>query len=217
MQSIDLTLSLPESMQLPVPESVSAQVVREELLSWSVHEQSERVWFLSLVVGDRDTIRTAVKDIETVHRSEFTAIDHETFYVYAEMSVRDADRVLWSVVERPRTVIVPPVVYTDTGTVQLTVLGVEAALGRIVEHVPSEITVSVERVGEHRHTNGSLAGRLTHRQLEAVTVARARGYYEVPREGTLEEVADALGCSESSASRLLRDAERHLVNAAIGH
>ncbi len=217
MQSIDLTLRLPESMQLPVPESVSAAVVREELLSWSVHEQSERVWFLSLVVGDRDAIRVAVEDIEAVRRSEFASIDHETFYVYAEMSVRDADRVLWTAIEQPETVIVPPVVYTDTGTVQLTVLGEQAALGRIVEHVPSEIAVSVERVGEHRHTNGSLAGRLTHRQLEAVTVARARGYYEVPRDGTLAEVADALDCSESAASTLLRNAERHLVNATLGH
>lgn len=203
-------------MQLPVPEAVSTKVVREELLSWSVHEESELVWFLARVVGDRAAIRGAVANIETVRRSEFTSIDHETFYVYAEMSIRESDRALWTAVERPGTVIVPPIVYTDTGTMQLTVLGEQAALSRTVEHVPSEITVTVERVSEHRYTNESLAGRLTHRQLEAMTVAHTRGYYAVPREGTLSEVAVALDCSESAASTLLRNAERHLVNAALG-
>lgn len=216
MQSIDLTLSLPESMQLPVPNAVSATVVREELLSWHVEDSAGQLWFLARVVGNREPIQAAVAQLDVVHSFEFTAIDHETFYVYAEMAVRAVDNALWPAIERPGTVIVPPIVYTDTGTVQLTVLGEDTALGGVVEHVPNEITVSVERVSEHNHTNGSLAGRLTHRQLEAITVARARGYYEVPRTGTLNEVADALDCSESTASTLLRNAERALVNAALG-
>lgn len=73
------------------------------------------------------------------------------------------------------------------------------------------------RVGEHRHASESLAGRLTHRQFEALTVARDLGYYEVPRETALRDVASPLGCSESAASTLLRNGERALVNAALGH
>lgn len=203
-------------MQLSVPDAVSVGVVREELLSWHVDETAERMWMLARVVGDRETIQEVVAQLAVVHRSAFTPIDHDTFYMYAEMTVRAADSGLLTAVEQPQTVIVPPIVYTDTGTVQLTVLGEDTALSRVHKRLPSEITVSVERVGEHRHPNGSLADRLTHRQLEAVTVARAHGYYEVPRAATLTEVANTLNCSESAASALLRNAERHLVNAVLG-
>ncbi len=203
-------------MQLSVSDAVSEVAVREELLSWHISESSDRMWVLARVVGDRTAITEAVTRLTVVHRSSFMAIDHETFYVYAEMAVREADRALWAAVERPGTVIVPPIVYTDTGIVQLTVLGEDTVLRRIVEHLPNEIVVSVDRVSEHRHADRSLADRLTPRQLEAVTIAHDRGYYDVPRTASLEAVADALDCSESAASGLLRRAERALVSTALG-
>lgn len=203
-------------MQLPVPDEVSDEVVREELISWRT-EESGRVCFLSLIVGDQNTIRETVCGLDAVHRVEFMMIDRETFYVYAEMTATAASSRLWTAFEQPKTVIVPPVVYTDTDTMQLTVIGENAALSRTVEQLPNEIAVSIERISEHRHRNSSIAGRLTHRQLEAVTAAHDCGYYEVPREGTLTEVAKALECSESTASTLLRNAQRALVDAALGH
>lgn len=217
MRSIDLVLGLPESMQLPVPASVStAAVVREELLSWQIHEETDVVCFLSLVIGEIDPIQTAVNDLDVVHRSDFTVVDDDTFYIYAEMDVRAVDRRLWSAIDR-RAILVPPIVYTDAGTLQLTILGDEGALSQTMNRVPDEITVNVTRVGEHRHSLASLAGRLTHRQFEALTVARDLGYYEVPRKTALSDVASELDCSESAASTLLRKGERTLVNAALGN
>lgn len=100
------------------------------------------------------------------------------------------------------------------GSVQLTILGEPDALRGVVDGFPE--FVDVERVGEPRGIGGSLAGRLTARQLEALSVAWELGYYEVPREGSLAEVADSLGCSESAASTLLRKAEHGLVDATLG-
>lgn len=45
---------------------------------------------------------------------------------------------------------------------------------------------------------------LTDRQREYLTVAHHRGYFEVPRECTLAELADALGVDKSSASETIR-------------
>jgi predicted DNA binding protein len=45
---------------------------------------------------------------------------------------------------------------------------------------------------------------LTDRQRECLTVAHRRGYFDVPRECTLAELADALGVDKSSASETLR-------------
>jgi predicted DNA binding protein len=48
---------------------------------------------------------------------------------------------------------------------------------------------------------------LTDRQREAVRAAVEAGYYAVPREASLADVAEAIGCAESTASEHLRRAE----------
>lgn len=45
---------------------------------------------------------------------------------------------------------------------------------------------------------------LTDRQRECLTLAHRRGYFAVPRECTLAEVADALGVDKSTASETIR-------------
>jgi predicted DNA binding protein len=217
MQSVDLTVRLPDSMRLPIPEHVDRDAVdREELLSWQLHEEEGIVCFLSLVAGDLESCRAVVDDLDVVHRYDFTPVDSDTFYVYAEMDVRRADRALLSAFNDRGLVLVPPVTYTNAATIHVTVLGTQDALGRVVDGYPDEVRVDIERVGEHCHLSGSLAGRLTRRQFEAIDVARDLGYYAVPREATLAEVATALDCSESAASTLIRKAEHALVDSALG-
>jgi len=52
---------------------------------------------------------------------------------------------------------------------------------------------------------------LTERQQECLTVAQRLGYFEVPRECTLEELADALGVDKSSVSETIRRATARIV------
>ena len=216
MQSVNLTISLPESMQLSVPEYVDLDaVVREEMLSWQVRPDEEAVYFLSLLTGDLAACRATVEAIDAIRRVEFEPIDEDTFYAYAAMDLRSADAGLMATFDEPGLVLVPPVVYPNGETVQVTVLGEEAALSGLLDGFPNEVDVTVDRVGDHARLGGSLAGRLTSRQFEALGVARNLGYYEVPRQGSLADVADELDVSESAASSLLRKAERALVDAAL--
>jgi predicted DNA binding protein len=53
----------------------------------------------------------------------------------------------------------------------------------------------------HEERGGDL---LTDRQRECLTVAWRLGYFEVPRECTLVEVADALGVDKSTVSETVR-------------
>ena len=56
---------------------------------------------------------------------------------------------------------------------------------------------------------------MTDRQLEAVATAVEIGYYAVPREAGLADVAAALGCAESTASNLLRKAEASVMGRLV--
>lgn len=216
MKSLDVTLRLPPSMRLPIPEeaSVDDAVEREEMVAWHARADGT-VSFLSVVTGDLDVVRDTVDAIDPVRSVEFERVDDDTFYVYAVMEATPADVALWETFEDHHIVIVPPVVYLDVAIVRLTVLGDPADLRAVLAEFPDDVGVDVDRLSEHRHLAGSLVGRLTRRQFEAVRVARELGYYEVPREGSLAEVAAALDCSESAASTLLRKGQRALVDAAF--
>lgn len=221
MRSADLTLRLPASMQLPVPDlTATGTIYREEVLSWELDDERDRIRFLSVVTGDLEAVEGAVEAIETstsiaVYRSDLTPIDADRFYAYVELSLRESDLALFEPFDRSGMVIVPPIVYTGEETVRFTALGEPDALAGLLESLPPAVGVDVERVSDHRRRSEILAGRLTGRQLEALAAARAVGYYEVPREGTLAEVAAELECSESAASRLLRSAEARLVDATL--
>lgn len=54
-------------------------------------------------------------------------------------------------------------------------------------------------------------GLLTDRQRELLERALQEGYFEVPRECTLEDVADTVGVDPSTASGVLRRAQARLV------
>lgn len=214
MQSVDLTLTLPESMQLPTPD-YEGYVVREEVLSWRILPREGVVCFLSLIVGDRDRCREVAEGVDVVRRFDVAPIDDDRFYGYAEMALRDADASLMEPFDDRGLVVVPPIVYEDSATVRVTALGTDESLTGLLDGFPDGVEIDVDRVGDHDRLSGSLAGRLTRRQFEALDVAREAGYYDVPRSGSLAIVAEKLGCSESAASTLLRHAEARLVDAAI--
>lgn len=60
------------------------------------------------------------------------------------------------------------------------------------------------------HTDDETA-LLTDRQRECLTVALRRGYFEVPRDCTLAEVADALGVDTSTASETIRRGQARVL------
>jgi len=217
VKSLDVTIRLPPEMRLSVPERVAPgeDFEREEMLSWHTHEEDETEYFLSLVVGDIEAVREALAAVEAIRSFELSPVDDDTFYAYVAMDLRPEDAAWFGAMTDRRVVVVPPIVFGPDGAIALTVLGDPDELRQVVADFPEEVAVEIDRVSDHRRLAGSLAGRLTMRQFEAIATARDLGYYEVPRETDLAAVADDLDCTQSTASALLRKAERALVDAAL--
>ncbi|MFC7142999.1 helix-turn-helix domain-containing protein [Halosimplex aquaticum] len=57
---------------------------------------------------------------------------------------------------------------------------------------------------------------LTDEQFTTVKAALDRGYYKVPREATLEELANELDVSHQALSERLRRGHRTLIENVIG-
>ncbi|CCQ32242.1 bacterio-opsin activator HTH domain protein [Halorhabdus tiamatea SARL4B] len=56
---------------------------------------------------------------------------------------------------------------------------------------------------------------LTAQQHNALAVAYDEGYFEIPREATLEDLADELDTTTSALSELLRRGQRRLVGRTV--
>lgn len=79
-----------------------------------------------------------------------------------------------------------------------------------------EISIHVERV--YTLDEASRAGRifdLTPEQREAILLAVKHGYFSVPRETTLSEIADELGISQQAASKLVRRGAAKVLEGAL--
>lgn len=61
-----------------------------------------------------------------------------------------------------------------------------------------------------------MVGGLSTRQFTALETDASLDYFAVSREASLAEVAERLGCAESTASTLVRTADQDLVNTAVG-
>ncbi len=56
---------------------------------------------------------------------------------------------------------------------------------------------------------------LTETQREALVLAYERGYFDTPRETSLEEIADEIGITQQSLSSRLRRGHRRLIKATL--
>lgn len=63
----------------------------------------------------------------------------------------------------------------------------------------------------------ALLGDLTDRQFEALTLAVESGYFAVPREATLDDVAEAMDVGKSTAGEHLRRALGHVAGFVVDH
>ncbi|MDB2223762.1 helix-turn-helix domain-containing protein [Halorubrum ezzemoulense] len=211
MHAARVALEIPHEHLHPMHRFVceSPAVDRETILERDAG--GELTTLLLHVAGDRRRYERTVEEVPQVE--EWTTTDaEEGFYVYVRTRLRDRERRYREALDRDAVLVVPPVELRSDRTVRQTLVGRSDALSAAVEALPAAVDVEVLRTGTY---DRSLGVRPSERQREALAAAWAAGYYEVPREGGIEAVAEALDCATSTASDLLRRAERRVVAAAL--
>lgn len=104
-----------------------------------------------------------------------------------------------------------PIETTEEGQLEITIVGeTNSELVGIVDEIPSEIEVSVERIGPYIEDPKSLTDLLTDRQGEILDVALASGYYDVPRRATHRDIAEQLELSVPTVSEHLQKIEARI-------
>ena len=189
----------------------SPAVEREVLLEGKTVDGTRTLLFY--VEGDHEAYEATLAAQDAVAEYDVRPDGGDGFFLYVRAPNRESEASLLDAFRRDTVVVVPPVEFRADRTMRLTVVGRGEDLRELLDALPSELGVDVRSVGPF--TRG-LGPSLTDRQREALHAAQSVGYYEVPREGGVEAVADELDCAVSTASTLLRRAESTLVADALG-
>ena len=110
-----------------------------------------------------------------------------------------------------------PIQYHHDGSLSTRLVGPPERLQSAVAAIPEGVEASIEKVGEYTLGRPPIPPGLPRRQREALAVAFDRGYYDVPKSASRDDVAAALECAPSTASEHLQKAERSLVETFLGH
>lgn len=184
------------------------------MLHWNVSDLRTPTLVFSFR-GDADGLSNILDRIPEVLYHETTPVGHDKHYLYLHEESTEVMRDLWRRATREGVVVIPPLNHTGDGGLETTVVGGPDAIQDGMLDLPRGIEVEVRGVGEDYARNESVLASLSPRQREAVLAAHRLGYYDSPRRTTHAEVAEEIGCAESTASEHLRKAESKLIAEVV--
>lgn len=216
MKYLHLTLREPPKWRNPMHTFLMGhdEMHRAQLLNWNTNADEMDI-ILFRIVGARTPYTDALDDSPFVVGYETAPIDEESFYVYIEHETRDADDQFRDPFFERRVLAIPPIEYTADGETLVEIVGRSEDVQGAVDDIPPEIEVHIDEVGAYDRGLSMSPSVLTDRQRAAVRSAVEHGYYEVPRQGSVEDVAATLDCAPSTASNHLRKAEARLVEQVL--
>jgi predicted DNA binding protein len=143
------------------------------------------------VSGDREGLAYIhVRPTETVHR-------------------------LLSIVQDNEIVLKTPIDCIAEGGVQVTLVGDDEVIQRVVGEVPDALRLHLEGIGDYHPDSEQLLSVLTERQQEILEAAVESGYYREPREATHEDVARSVGVSAGTVGEHLRKVEGKVLSSLV--
>lgn len=214
MRCLRVRVAFSEQVRHPMHEFLVThpEMDREELWTWRFVGDVPAVLFR--VVGPIEPYRERIADVDTISEYTLTPVTAESFYAFVRATPTSEEWEWILAFAQDSIVVVPPVVYTDTGDVVFEVLGDSEDLRALFADLPASVDATIERLGDYdRRRNPETV--LTDRQRDVVVTATELGYYDVPRTATVADVAAELDITDSTVSAHLRKAESTIMREVL--
>jgi hypothetical protein len=160
---------------------------------------------LTEVGGDLERYAEIMADSPSVHDFSVSGDDSGFCYSHVDPSPQ-VERLLRARREAP-FVVDMPVEYTADGAQKVTLVGREAALTGESMALPDGVEMELVSTGPYSPEAEGVFADLTDRLREVLEIALDLGYYETPRDATLEDVGRELGIRPGTAGKHLRAVE----------
>lgn len=184
-------------------------ISRTELLVWGpILGGTTLSWF----DGDEAAVESLLGRVDNVSNFHLVPSDDGT-YAFTERSEYEFDSDVLSLISDVRIVFIPPLTYFDTGELRFAAVGEQSDLSEFFNDLSALVDVQLEQLYTF-HPRHSFAS-ITDHQRQALVAAVEVGYYEVPRSGSIDDIASVLGCAHSTAGELLRKAESAVISESV--
>ncbi|WP_330633328.1 helix-turn-helix domain-containing protein [Halocatena halophila] len=171
---------------------------------------------LSLVHIDPDELLSELETTNEPNQLAYEVVEtkQDFWYVYQHCQPTEQALTLLRLFNDYQLMIMFPVVFDDTGCT-IEIIGRDSDVQHGFDALPADVRrrASIDRVNEYSPQATTPRSDLTERQREVLDAAVTVGYYDVPRRGTAEDVAAALGCAPSTASEHLRKIEARILSS----
>jgi predicted DNA binding protein len=211
MKRVQFSITYPERLRHPIHREIvgDGSISRAELLMWSPTADATTLFRFDGEPAATEAVLTAIDSLTT---SALVADGKGTYAFLRQDAYEFAESILDAIAEAA-VIFVPPVVFEARGTVQFEAVGETAAVGDFHDTLSELGDIEIRHVHDFERVR-SPSG-LTDRQLAALEAAVDAGYYAIPRQGTLADVAATLDCATSTAGELVRKAEAAVVRRYV--
>ncbi|WP_336035760.1 helix-turn-helix domain-containing protein [Halobacterium yunchengense] len=168
---------------------------------------------LTVFDAGEDVVRDVLAGVDAVADWSLVA-DPDGTFAFTRQTEYGFAAPLLDLVAAADAAFLPPLTFRADRTARFEAVGDSAALAAFHEDLSAVLDARVASVRDFEH--GDAPAALTGRQREALAAALDCGYYDVPRTGSVADVAAALDCATSTAGELLRKAEAAVVRDAVG-
>lgn len=211
MRRVTFAARYPPERAHPIHRRIGEEtsVTRMELLTWGPTDAvASLVWY----DAGQSVVASLLEAVDVIETTHLVERDGGT-YAFTTQEAFALDATVMELIERAAVAFPPPITFVDDGTARFDAVGEQAALSSFYDDLSAELRISIERVSAFSRRPGSVG--VTERQWQALEVAVSVGYYEVPRTGSIADVAAEVDCAASTAGELLRKAERRILVTAV--
>lgn len=211
MKRATFSVTYPEENAHPIHRQLIQQtaVTHAKLLMWG---PLSSMMTLSWFDGPPEAVTGVLDPLDAITTFHLLA-DADGTYAFIEQTRYEFEPSLLDLLSRSSVVFVPPVEFFETGGVRFEAVGESDSLSEFYTRLTRAVDARIEAV--HDYEGRPAATTLTARQRAALNAAIDVGYYEIPRSGSLADIASRLDCADSTAGELLRKAESEVIHAFV--
>lgn len=191
----------------------SDRINKTHIINWNVVDPPTT--FLLRIHGSYGHLERVLGQSSYVDGYEIFPLSDRVCYCYLWGEATRGSRLLFERFTQGTLLTIPPITLNQDETVTLTLIGAQSDIQTAVDELPDAVEVTVEEVGGSQVAMDSIIDSLSSQQREAIEVAVALGYYELPRNVTIEQVATELECATATAAEHLRKAESRIITTLI--
>lgn len=167
--------------------------------------------------GNLERVSTALTAAPNV--LNFDLVDHGDCggFAYIHCELTDPVKSIISTLHQFEVVLKMPLEFTNEETIRATLVGKESAVGDALQAISEIVEIHLEKTGEYLSQPNILnrGSALTNRQHEILTIAVRQGYYQVPRQATIEDIAAAMDLSRATVGEHLQKIEANVFSQIV--